>query len=228
MKKYERWWLQDDSGEDSMESEHTFHWEKVLSYCNPEDFIDKIVLDFGCNQGGLLRYVYHTFGFKKGVGIDLGRGSIKIAKDRGEGYPITYLATGDPGEAGILFDTAISSSVIYLIKDLRAHARLMDACLIPGGTYYISYSDYVGNPNLPQIFKTINTFGNIKMNLHSLKDIARAFWEENFQVSVLRLQPQGFIPLSEQDPWHARIEERMDYEYTQSYLFKCTKPKKEN
>jgi predicted rRNA methylase YqxC with S4 and FtsJ domains len=43
------------------------------------DLSDRAILDFGCNQGGFLRFLYSQRPFKRGVGVDLARALLAAA-----------------------------------------------------------------------------------------------------------------------------------------------------
>ena len=70
----------------------------------------------------ILRQLYETTPFKKGVGIDLtfifGKG-----RDIKGQRPLTYYLTDKPQETKHMFDTAVSTSVLYLIEDIPQHAK---------------------------------------------------------------------------------------------------------
>lgn len=121
---YDRWWHAPAESEQQMEDSHAPFWEKVLDrIVEKEGMRDFSVLDFGCNQGGFLRFLYARHSFKEGVGTDLGIESIRVANERKGDLPLTYVATASPEQWGQRFDLAVSTAVIYLISDLREHAQ---------------------------------------------------------------------------------------------------------
>ena len=61
--------------------------------------------------------------FKQGVGIDLARKSLQKAELLKAGLPLSYVLTDMPSDTGLQFDTAISTSVLYLIDDIPQHAK---------------------------------------------------------------------------------------------------------
>ncbi|WP_400163704.1 class I SAM-dependent methyltransferase [Brevibacillus sp. TJ4] len=219
---YDVWWKHGEN-EQKMEDSHQPFWRKVLAAVVEEDLQASSVLDIGCNQGGFLRFLYGERPFREGVGIDLARQSIEVATSRKGDLPIHYEATGDPEKYPERFDIAFSTSVLYLIEDLQEHAWKVQQALKPGGVYYSTYSDYNGNPSLPQIHKKINAGASLPMQLHTLDEITRAFQENGFDVAIARLQPDRFISLRNPDPWFQRVEERLLYEYEQAYIFRFTK-----
>jgi SAM-dependent methyltransferase len=188
------------------------------------DLRTSTLLDFGCNQGGFLRFLYERRPFASAVGVDLARKSVEVARARVGGLPITYLATSTLEPSLGRFDIAVSSAVIYLIDDLAAHAREIKQVLKPEGVYYATYSDYGGNPSLPSMREQINRHGAVKMQEHALDDIALAFQGEGFTVEMRRLLPEGFIPVRLPDRFFRRLGDRMLYEYQQAYVFRFTAP----
>lgn len=222
---YDVWWKKAGETEQIMEEGHAQHWEKVLGAMLEKDLSKSSVLDIGCNQGGFLRYLYARRPFQKGVGIDLATQSICVANSRKGDLPLAYFATGEPRELGEGFDLALSISVIYLIRDLRGHAQRIRGALKPGGAYYATFADYNGNPSFPRIKRQIDENGATPLQMHTLDEIAGAFFDEGFAVSLRRLQPAGYVPLIRPDPWYDAISHRMLYEYEQGYIFRMAAPK---
>lgn len=221
---YDVWWTEQETGEQRMEDDHQAHWRKVLGYVEEYDLRNFKVLDFGCNQGGFLRFLHGQRPFKNGIGIDLARRSVDIANQRKGSLPLHYEATSTPEQFGGRFDLAFSISVIYLLSDLKLHAWKIKQALKPGGVYYATYSDYSGNPSLNSMREKINRHGALPMNEHTLDDIAGAFLNEGFQVGIRRMQPQGYIALSDKERWFNSFADRMQYEYEQAYIFRFTAP----
>jgi SAM-dependent methyltransferase len=217
---YETWWTEPTEGEQRMEDSHARHWMKIVDAMLERDLAASAVLDFGCNQGGFLRLLYQERPFARGLGVDLARWSIEIAKQRKGERPIDYVvATSLAAYAG-QFDLAVSSSVIYLIADLANHAREIRQALKPGGVYYATYTDYRTNPSLPRLREEIDRHGAVPMQLHSLDDIALAFQGEGFSVNIRRLGVTDYIPLQLPDRFLRSVEDRMLYEYEQAYIFR--------
>ncbi|MDF2959516.1 MAG: methyltransferase type 11 [Paenibacillus sp.] len=224
---YDVWWQERTEGEQRMEDEHVRHWGKVLGFIKEQELSDCSVLDFGCNQGGFLRFLYGQRPFKEGVGIDLAVDSIAVANERKGNAPLHYEATSTPEQFAHRFDLAFSISVIYLIEDLKEHAWKIKQALKPGGIYYATFTDYRGNPSLPRIQEKINRYGALPMNLHTLNSITGAFLQEGFQAGIRRMVPEDFIEISGDDRWFEQIEHRMQYEYEQAYMFRFTAPQEQ-
>ncbi len=221
---YDVWWQDDTAGEQSMEDNHAPFWRKLLSMIEEQDLSAYNILDFGCNQGGFLRFLHSQRPFANGTGVDLATGSIAIANQRKGDLPLSYEATADIEKFGHVFDLALSSAVIYLIQDLSSHARKIKSALKAGGVYYCTYTDYSKNPSLLRIKKEIDANGSLPMQLHALDDIAQAFFEQGFSVAIRRMPPQGYVALEPQDSWFNTIADRMQYEYEQAYIFRFTAP----
>jgi 2-polyprenyl-3-methyl-5-hydroxy-6-metoxy-1,4-benzoquinol methylase len=62
-----------------MEDRHNHHWQKSLDVIVETDLSDGEIPDFGCNEGGFLRFLHSQRPFKSGLGVDLARKSIEIA-----------------------------------------------------------------------------------------------------------------------------------------------------
>jgi 2-polyprenyl-3-methyl-5-hydroxy-6-metoxy-1,4-benzoquinol methylase len=62
-----------------MEDRHNHHWQKSLDVIVETDLSDCEIPDFGCNEGGFLRFLHSQRPFKSGLGVDLARKSIEIA-----------------------------------------------------------------------------------------------------------------------------------------------------
>jgi SAM-dependent methyltransferase len=221
---YDVWWTDGHDGEQTMEESHHRHWQKLIDAIVEPDLRPCAVLDFGCNQGGFLRYLYGQRPFDSGVGVDLARKSVEVATTRVGSLPITYVATPTLEAFASRFDLAVSSAVVYLIADLAAHAREIKHALKPGGVYYATYSDYRGNPSLPSMREQINRHGAVAMQAHVLDDVALAFQHEGFEVGIRRMLPSGFIPARLPDRFFRGLADRMLYEYEQAYVFRCVAP----
>jgi SAM-dependent methyltransferase len=221
---YDVWWQDASEGEQLMEDMHLRFWQKVLSMVIEEDLSNSSVLDFGCNQGGFLRFLYGQRSFKNAIGVDLARQSVEVANKRKGSLPIHYEVTTTPEKFANHFDLAFSISVIYLIPDLKEHAWKIKQVLKPGGVYYATYTDYNGNPSLPAMKKKIDQNGAVPMILHDLDDIAEVLFQEGFTVGIRRLIPDCFIELFSKDRFFQKISHRMQYEYEQAYIFRFVAP----
>ncbi len=218
---YDVWWHE---GDQSMEDSHLQHWRWILGHIPDTDLRECSVLDFGCNQGGFLRLLYEQRPFKEAVGTDLARQSVEVANLRKGDLPISYVVTSDPEQWENRFDRAFSLAVVYLLDNLDEHARKMKACLKPGGIYYATYADYPNNPSFPRIREIINLNAALPMQEHSLDEIADAFFNRGFQVSIRRMQPFDYVALSPDKSWYQCVSDKLQYVYEQAYMFRFVAP----
>jgi len=219
-KFYDVWWQDGKEQDQSLEDSHDRHWNKVLKMIEETDLTEKAVFDFGCNQGGFLRCLYSDLPFKTGMGVDLAAKSVEVANSRKGNLPIEYIVTDTPEQYESRFDVAFSISVMYLLTNLEEHARKMKRILKNSGVYYATYTDYSKNPALLDIKKSIDTFGAVPMQLHSLNHISEAFFKEDFSVSIGKLPAEKYIPVSRNDEWFKNITDRMQFEYEEAYIFR--------
>lgn len=223
MKMIEQWWTEPDVGDQSMEDEHGEFWERVASQTFDVSLTDKILLDFGCNQGGFLRKLYDAHKFRQAVGVDLARSSIEVARSRCGDRPIEYIATDTMADFENRFDIAISTAVIYLIEDLRDHAQQIYRALKPGGIYFATHPDYMNDDAGTELRTAINRFAAIKVKEHTLDDIADAFIGVGFKTSIKRIVPKGYTSLSKPSAWYQKVINHVDAEYVHNYAFRCEK-----
>ena len=83
---------------------------------------------------------------------------------------------------------------MYLIPDLKAHAKEIYDSLKPGGVYYVAIGEYTDNPLWERWYKTVSEFSPVPPQNYSLQDMAEAFGESGFDVSVRRMVCDGFLP----------------------------------
>ena len=217
-------WVKDTTGENEMETRHRPGWKAVIDAMREQELTKANVLDFGCNQGGFLRYLYENKPFKKATGIDLGAKSIAVAKERRGELPISYVVTGSPETLDERFDIAFSLSVLYLIGDLAEHAAKIRRSLNSSGVYYATYTDYRDNPSAAYFLQTISQDSVLKPCAHTIDMIAGAFFTEGFQVSIRKMIPADFVELL---PQHRHLLCNDDYikaRYEASYLFRFALP----
>ena len=226
-KLYDVWWTgEEERSEDAMERGHSSHWKLFIDMIEESDLSEYSVMDFGCNQGAFLRFLYEQRPFKQGLGIDLAQKSIETAAARKGTLPIEYEATGNPETHEGEIDIAFSMMVIYLLEDLPQHAAKLKKILRPGGVYYASFTEYIKSPAIWELTKDIAVNTAISMQFHSLSDIASAFRNEGFNVSLRRMQPSGYIDVTSQGSWASDLSERMRLSYDLAYMFRFTAPQR--
>lgn len=84
-------WYVDPDAEDRMADGHAPIWRHLVGLIVERDLSEKNVLDFGCNQGGLLRHLYAIRPFRKALGIDIAEQSIAKAETLKGNIPVQHL-----------------------------------------------------------------------------------------------------------------------------------------
>jgi hypothetical protein len=100
----------------------------------------------------------------------------------------------------------------------------MYRALKPGGVYYATHPDYVNDAAREDLLAAINRFAAIKVQAHTLDDIAEAFIGAGFKAAVKRIIPAGYTALSKPSQWYARVRDHVDAEYVHDYVFRFQKP----
>jgi len=199
-------WYVDPDAEDRMADGHAPIWRHLIELIVERDLSAKSVVDFGCNQGGLLRHLYAIRPFRKALGIDIQH------------------AVGGTLDGWVEeFDLAISHEVIYLVEDIHAHAADIWKALRPGGVYYAVTGCHTDNPLWPKWRDLVAKRTNTVVQDRSISDYGRAFAKAGFAVSGRKLEYDGFIPFVE-DGWTPDFADALDY-YTQTKIvFRLVKP----
>jgi SAM-dependent methyltransferase len=223
---FESWWNGPDGGDQSMEDEHQTFWLEFLNEIGltRSNLSEIKILDFGCNQGGMLRLLHDISPIKEGLGVDLAIKAIEVANSRKGDRPLDYKLAGELVEISNYFDLALSSSVLYLVEDLEWHAKEIYGVLKKGATYIANHPDYRSYPNGETVQQLINQHASCPSKNHSLDAIAQAFASAGFKVEIKRRLPTGFVSYSAGSLWYNSVGELLEQAYQHAYIFKFTKP----
>lgn len=225
VKVYDEWWQEPNRGDQSMEDEHQFFWQDCLENMIDVDLSGKKILDFGCSQGGFLRYIYKDHPFKSAVGIDLAQKSIDKANQIKGNIPAQFFALDNLETLDKDFDCAISTAVLFLIDDIKDHAKQIYDRLKPGGIYIAQYPDYVTNPAYAPCRDVIDEFAAQKCAPKSLEEIVSDFESAGFQVFLKRIIPKGYISVGSESRFYGNsVPNIIEFWYNHRYAFKCVKP----
>ena len=219
---YDVWWKKGEETDDDMARDHQESWQRIIQMLDPVHIKGQTILDFGCNQGGFLRQLYQTHEFDKGVGIDLAYNSLEKANTLKEQRPLEYYLTGKPQTTGYKFDTAISTSVLYLIEDVPQHARDLKAVLKEKGVYYATFADHTNNPSRYFMKETIDKYGATPSQDHSLKHIVDSFVAEGFEVAVIKESVPDVINLTNYSDFYLSPNDYLRTLFEESFLIKAT------
>ena len=210
--------------DEAMQDEHGFIWKAMLQTID-EDLAGKRVLDVGCNRGGFLRLLVDTEGIAEGHGYDPASEAIADARRLAGDGPLTFeVAQTVPG-GWDPFDVAFSHEVLYVLKDLVAHAADVFAALKPGGSYFAVMGVHEESP----IMSAWHAESAIELDLprlYRLDEVAGVFESAGFSVSVANLK-LGFVPVSAHRHGHDHHRDLLawlDYYTRDKVLLRFTRP----
>lgn len=211
-------------GEESMAEGHEPAWHSLISYVQEKDISGKRVLDFGCNRGGFLKVLYQALPYKDALGVDIAEESVAYANQNKGKTPCSYVHSRALENEKEGFDLAFSHEVVYLLPDLQAHAKEMNAVLKKGGVYYLAIGEYAENPLWERWKKTVAEFSPVPPQTYSLQDIAKTFQNNGFSVSVRKMVSDGFLPYDASDDKYLHNPmELLDFMTQYMILFRLVK-----
>lgn len=174
-------------------------WYSMLIEANKIADFSKVsdVLDFGCGNG---KFLHLTNSFKPNLnlnGIDIDEGLISYclinAKENMRFRKKIDLSRDSVESLDIIF----SQEVVYTIPDILEHAITTFSLLREGGYYIFTMGCHIANPTWKERRKVIKLEESYPANNYSAEDIACAFFEAGYRVSVKRLPvhyPLKYIP----------------------------------
>ena len=216
-------WANSQTEEDAMNDDHAPLWKRMIELILEDNYEGKVVLDYGCNQGGFLKMLSNVSPFERAVGVDIAENSVKMAEKRLSPLPFTG---GLPEILGVIkeeFDCAFSHEVLYLLPDLKAHAELIHSVLKPGGVYYAAIGCHTDQPQWKSWFDVINEYSNVPSQNYSLDDYSNAFFENGFTASVQPFRLRGFFPLKHKNPYFPKVTDSIRYYDNDKVLFRFQK-----
>lgn len=216
-------WASTDREENAMNDDHMDLWLRMMRMMKEQNLADKSVLDFGCNQGGFLKELHKRHPFKEAVGVDIAEASIETANMNLDGEPIDYMHAGLLHKQTGKFDIAFSHEVMYLLSDLREHAKLIKSCLKEEGVYYAAIGCHTDNPLWPSWKKLISSYSNVPVHSYSLDDYAEAFFREGFSVSARPFAMDDFITMKSHNEYFPKIKDSIDYYMEHKVFFRFYK-----
>lgn len=182
---------QDAAADEAMQDEHAFVWRAMLETIDV-DLAGRRVLDAGCNRGGFLRLLADRGGIAEGFGYDPAAGAIddarRLAGDRALRFAVAE--TVPNGWDG--FDAAFSHEVLYLLRDLAAHAEAIFAALAPGGVYYAVMGVHAASALMIEWHRA-NADALDLPQLYDIEEVVEAFERAGFDAAAGRLAIR-FVP----------------------------------
>jgi SAM-dependent methyltransferase len=216
-------WHADVEKERAMEGSHVPLWRHFINAIPETELSTREVLDFGCNRGGFLRLLYALKPFRRGLGIDIARGSIEAAQALVGGVPIDFAVASDPSAWPERFDLAFSYEVVYLLPDIAGHAASMYATLRPGGVYYAVTGCHTESVLWPRFRAVISETTNAPVLDRSPDEYAAAFIDAGFDVSVRRFRYEDFVPAAKDRRYYPKLMDAVDYATHDKILFRLVK-----
>jgi SAM-dependent methyltransferase len=204
--------------DEAMQNEHGFVWNTMLDSVDV-DLRETRVLDIGCNRGGFLRLVSDRCGIAEGLGYDPASDAVADAQRLAGARPLRF-ETAEAVPAGWDgFDVAFSHEVLYLIRDVPAHAEQVFGALAPGGAYYAVMGVHTASPLLVEWHRA-NAEELAMPPLNDIDDIIGTFESAGFIAAASRLKV-GFIPAAGHTP---KLLDWLDYYNETKLLLRFTRP----
>ena len=213
-------WNRNPAEEDAMGAAHAPIWRRMVDLSVRHDLRQATVLDYGCNQGGFLRLLHDRHPFKSAVGIDIARESVARAELLKGQRPIDYKVGDQAAALGRSFDFIFSHEVLYLLPDVPAHARDIKAALLPGGAYVAAMGCHIDSAVWPRWRRLIAESSSIPIYDHSLEEVAKAFADEGFAVSVQPLALDAFMPVTMGSAYFPKVVDQLRYYTSDKVLFR--------
>jgi SAM-dependent methyltransferase len=204
--------------DEAMQEEHRFVWEAMLEAVG-SDLAGRRVLDVGCNRGGFLRLLSDTRDVGAGFGYDPAAAAIADARRLAGERPLEFEAAENIPAGWGHFDVAFSHEVLYLIRDVGAHAESVYGALAPGGSYYAVMGVHAGSPLMVEWHREHGAELNLPP-LHDVDGVVASFVGAGFDVAVSRLKI-GFVPLTAHS---SRVLEWLDYYHEKKLFFRFNRP----
>jgi SAM-dependent methyltransferase len=210
--------------DEAMQEEHGFIWKAMLDTIDT-DLATRRVLDAGCNRGGFLRLLVDTAGIAEGYGYDPASETIADARRLAGDRPLTFEVAQTVPDGWGEFDVAFSHEVLYVLKNLVAHAASLFAALKPGGSYFAVMGVHEESP----MMSSWHAESAVELDLprlYKLDEVAGVFEGTGFSVSVANLKV-GFVPVSAHRHGHEQRRDLLawlDYYTREKVVLGFTRP----
>lgn len=217
-------WAKNEELETEMADSHLPLWKAMIERCGKLKLRGKTVLDFGCNRGGFLKLLYAMRPFAEGIGVDIADASIDYALAHRENVPATYIVCYDVSKLPWQFDAAFSHEVLYLLPDLKKHAKQIASRLRQGATYYIALGCHTANPLWKRWKKELVRHTDAEFFDYSPQDVEQSLEAAGFDVAVKAFnldyrEHSGSPPLA---PWFPDENARQRFFREDNLLFAAT------
>ncbi|HEV2310938.1 MAG TPA: hypothetical protein VGU73_10455, partial [Acidimicrobiia bacterium] len=152
-------------------------------------------------------------------GYDPASGAIEDARRLTGPRPLRFEAANGVPAGWRDVDVAFSHEVLYLLRELPAHARGIRDALAPGGVYFAVMGVHSGSP-LTAAWHKANAEGLALPPLYDVDDVVATFEAEGFEASASRLAVH-FVPVAGHGHHErGRLLEWLDYYYDQKLMLR--------
>ncbi|KUI99469.1 class I SAM-dependent methyltransferase [Vibrio sp. MEBiC08052] len=187
---------------------------------------DAKILDFGCGTAGFLQLLNFILPGRVLTGVEIDNDLIaKCQANHTANFSfITYqnFSSLPDGE----FDVVFSQEVIYTLPDIALHAEEMFRVLREGGYYIASMGCHIENPTWAHRRSNIRSSEKYYAYDYTLDEVAKAFYNVGFRVSVKRLPVHAPLKVSFDEYSEFRsINDLLLSSYHHKIMFIFLKPK---
>lgn len=178
-------------------------WYSMLKEAN--EIIDLSMvdsaIDFGCGSGGFSKLLHLCHANLSIFGIEIDEDLVASCQQNNPYSQIKYL---DYSKLSTLpkVDLIFSQEVVYTQQSLSRHASEMFKALHDGGHYIFTMGCHIENPTWTSRRKSIRESEKYYAFDYSLEDVASAFFNAGFRVTVKKLPPHipmKYVPHKEQE-----------------------------
>jgi SAM-dependent methyltransferase len=216
-------WHREPGKDSQMADGHLPYWRHFIKVVPETDLSTRVVLDFGCNQGGFLRLLHAVRPFRRAVGVDIARESVEVARSLKGSMPIDYEVATDLAPWAGTIDVAFSYEVMYLLPDLKRHAGQIRDVLRPGGVYYAVTGCHTASSLWPRFRQVIAETSSAPVQDYAPEDFIAAFTDAGLAVGVRRFGYDGFVPANKDRRYYPTIIDALNYAAEDKLVFRVTR-----
>lgn len=209
------------------ESNFPFWFSLLKETLNIFNFaLDAKILDFGCGTGGFLKLFNLVLPGRMLTGVEIDNELIAKCKAN---HAVNFSFVPYQNISSLTneeFDVVFSQEVIYTLPNIELHAEEMFKALRGGGYYIASMGCHIENPTWAHRRSKIRTSEKYFAYDYTLDEVAKAFYNAGFRVSVKRLPV--YVPLKvsvEGNSEFSSINDLLLSSHEHKIMFAFLKPK---
>lgn len=184
------------------------------------------IMDFGCGNGSFCKLIQCTFQNANVLGVEIDPTLLEYCKKTIISPRIKFERYNEITASNL--DVVFSQEVVYTQASLIDHATEVFGWLKKGGYYIFTVGCHIENPSWPMRRNKIRSTENYYAFDYSLEDIAKAFYDVGFRVTVKKLPvhvPIKYVPSRHSE--FSSITEMLDSCEEYKVIFAMLKPKYE-